>query len=88
MLWLFGRNFVNWRLLLWFNFLLRSQSLTVSWLGDILLLLNNAKVLVAVQAFSAKIIRALALKLAETVIQISIFKFKQVYYVLFFASQI
>jgi hypothetical protein len=87
-MWLFGRNLVNWRLLLWFNFLLRSQSLTVSWLGDILLLLNNAKVLVAVQAFSAKIIRALALKLAETVIQISIFKFKQVYYVLFFASQI
>jgi len=87
MLWLFGRNLVNWRLLLWFNFL-RSQSLTVSWLGDILLLLNHAKVLVAVQTFSAKIIRALALKLAETVIQISIFKFKQVYYVVFFASQI
>ena len=87
MLWLLGRHSLDWLFLFWSNLFL-PKKLTVSWLGDFLLLLDHsdyAKVFVAIYAFSTDIIIS---KLVEAVVCVSIFEFKQVNHVSVITSQI
>ena len=87
MLWVWGRRSLDW-LFLFFTNLFLPKELTVSWLGDFLLLLDHsdyAKIFVAVYAFSTDIFMS---KLVEAVVRISIFEFKQVNHVSVITSQI
>ena len=87
MLWLLGRHSLDWLFLFWSKLFL-PKKLTVSWLGDFLLLLDHsdyAKVFVAIYAFSTDIIIS---KLVEAVVCVSIFEFKQVNHVSVITSQI